>query len=492
MTATTPTGRRAANAAWWSVIEISARYGVQFVVTMVLARLLAPADFGLMAMVLVFTSFAAPLMEGGLGSALVQKQATSADDETSVFVVNLGMGLVLALLLWALAPTIASFYGHPPLVPLLRVLAWLLPLGALATVPNALLSQRLDFRKRAGAELAASIGSGLLALWLAWRGAGVWSLAWQAIAGALLRAAALWGLSGWRPRGRFDGASFARLFRFGGPLLLANVLSVASLRLQSLLIGRLFDARALGLYAMAQDTQQAPAQFMSGLLNRVGLPMFATVAGQPAKLTGSLRLALRLSMFLFAPCMAGIAVAAQPIVRLVYGPQWDGVAPLLSVLALAAMFWPMHVLNLAALGALGRADLVLRLEVAKGLVTIPLVLLAAPHGAMAVACAVLASSLASAWINTRHSHRLLHCGFRMQARDLLPGFLLTLAASGAAWLASGRSWHAGLDLGFAIAAAVATYVAGAALLRVQAWQDLQDFLLAVRAGTPPSSEDATS
>ncbi len=482
---------RATHAAWWSAIEIGARYGVQFVVTMVLARLLTPADFGLMAMVLVFTTFAALLVEGGLGSALVQKQATSADDEASVFLANLGMGALLALLLWWLAPAIAGFYAQPSLLPLLRLLSWLLPLGALATVPNALLSQRLDFRKRAGAELAASIGAGVLALWLAWRGAGVWSLAWQAIAAALLRAVALWGLSGWRPRGRFDGASFSRLFRFGGPLLLANVLSVAALRLQSLLIGRRFDARALGYYAMAQDTQQAPAQFMSGLLNRVGLPMFATVAQQPAKLAGALRLALRLSMFVYAPCMAGIAVAAQPIVRLLYGPQWEAVAPLLSVLALAGMFWPLHVLNLAALGALGRADLVLRLEVVKGLVGIPLVLLAAPRGPMAVAWAVFASSLASAWINTRHSHRLLHCGLRAQARDLLPGLLLTLAAAGAAWLASGWSRHALLDLGLAIAAAVATYVAGAVLLRLQAWRDLLDFVQALRAGAPPAGKGTT-
>lgn len=478
---------RATHAAWWSAIEIGARYGVQLAVTMALARLLSPSDFGLMAMVLVSTTFAALLVEGGLGSALVQKQAANADDETGVFLVNLGMGLSLALLLWLLAPPIARFFQQPGLAPLLQLLAWLLPLGALATVPNALLSKRLDFRRRAGAELFASVGSALLALWLAWRGTGVWSLAWQAIAGAALRAAALWILSGWRPRGRFDGASFPGLVRFGGPLLLANVLSVASLRLQSLLIGRLFDARTLGYYAMAQDTQQAPAQFMSGLLNRVGLPMFSTVATQPDKLAGALRLALRLSMFLFAPCMAGIAVAAQPIVRVLYGPQWDDVAPLLSVLALAAMFWPLHVLNLAALGALGRADLVLRLEIVKGLVTIPLVLLAAPRGAMAVAWAVLASSVACVWINTRHSRRLLHCGLQVQLRDLAPGLLLALAAGAAAWWASGTTGRALPDLVLAVAAAIATYAAGAAMLRIQAWRDLVDFIHALRTGPMPST-----
>lgn len=473
---------RATHAAWWSAIEISTRYGVQFVVTMVLARLLTPADFGLMAMLLVFTSFAGLLVEGGLGSALVQKQTTSANDESSVFLVNLGMGCGLALLLWLWAPAIAVFYAQPALVPLLQVLLWLLPLGALATVPNALLSQRLDFRKRAIAELLASTGSAVLALWLAWRGLGVWSLVWQALAAAFLRAGLLWPLSGWWPRGRFDRAAFGGLFSFAGWLLLANALNVISVRLQSLLIGKLFDARALGFYAMAQDTQQAPAQFMSALLNRVGLPMFASVSGQPDKLAGALRLALRLSMFVFAPCMASIAVVANPLVMLLYGAQWAEVAPILSILALAALFWPLHVLNLAALSALGRSDLVFRMEIAKALTAIPLVLIASFHGVLAVAWAVLVSSLVCVLINTWYSRRLLGCGLLAQLHDLLPGLLLTLWAVAVAWLAAGWFDHAGLSMGTAMVAAMVCYVAGAAMFRLQAWRDLLGFMQTLRAG----------
>lgn len=485
MTTSTHAGRRATHAVWWSGIEISTRYGVQFAVTMALARLLTPADFGLMAMLLVFTTFAALLVEGGLGTALVQKQASTDNDETSVFLVNLAAGCVLALALWILAPGIARFYAQPALSPLLQALAWLLPLGALATVPNAVLTQRLDFRRRAGAELLASTGSGGLALWLAWRGHGVWSLAWQALAGAALRAALLWWLSGWRPRGRYDRAAFSNLFRFGGYLLLANALSVGALRLQSLLLGRLFDARTLGVYAMAQDTQQAPAQLASALLNRVGLPMFASVADQPAKLAGALRLSLRLSMFVFVPCMAGLAVIAAPLVRLLYGPQWSEAAPLLSLLALAALFWPLHVLNLAALGALGRSDLILKLEVAKAAVTIPLVAMASPFGAQPVAWAALAAGLACVWINTRHAHQLLDCGLRVQLRDLRPILLLTLAASGTAWLALHLTGHSPLALGVAIIAAIATYASGAVILRLQAWHDLLDFLRTLRSGMAP-------
>lgn len=314
----------------------------------------------------------------------------------------------------------------------------------------------------------------------------MWSLAWQALVGAALRAALLWWLSGWRPRGRYDHHAFAGLFRFGGYLLLANALSVGAMRLQSLLLGRLFDARTLGVYAMAQDTQQAPAQLASALLSRVGLPMFASVADQPAKLAGALRLSLRLSMFVFAPCMAGLAVVATPLVRLLYGPQWGEAAPLLSLLALAALFWPLHVLNLAALGALGRSDLILKLEVVKAAVTIPLVVVASPLGAQPVAWAALAAGLACVWINTRHAHRLLDCGLRVQLRDLRPVLLLTLAASTSAWAALALAGHAPWALGLAIAASITTYALGAVTLRLQAWQDLLEFLRTLRSGVPPA------
>jgi O-antigen/teichoic acid export membrane protein len=414
------------------------------------------------------------LVEGGLGSALVQKQSTSANDETSVFLVNLGMGCLLAALLWVAAPAIAGFYAQPVLVPLLQLLVWMLPLGALAAVPNALLSKRLDFRKRAAAELVASSG------WLAWRGHGVWSLAWQAVAGAALRAVMLWLLSGWRPRGRFDPEAFSRLLRFGGYLLLANALNLVSMRLQSLLIGRLFDARALGFYVMAQDTQQAPAQFISSLLNRVGLPMFSAVAEQPEKLAGSLRLSLRLSMFVFVPAMIGIAVVAKPLILVLYGPAWAPSAPLVAVLALAAGIWPLHVLNLAALGARGRPDLVFKLEIAKALTSIPLILAASTLGVMAIAWAVLVSGLVSVGINTWYSTALLGYGLRAQLRDLLPIFLLAFFSAGCAWLASGFLTSPESKLVLAVATAAATYVACAALFRLQAWRDLLDFAQALR------------
>lgn len=485
---------RAAHATWWSALEIAARYGVQIGVMIVLARLLTPADFGLIAMLLVFTAVAALLVDSGFGTALVQRQRTSDDDETTVFLSGLAISVGVGAALWLAAPAIAAFYSQPGLVPLTRLLVWILPLSAFAAVPDALLTQRLDFRARANAEIIASLCSGTLAVLLAWRGFGVWSLAWQSIAAIGVRAAMLWLFSHWRPRGRFSMASFRSLFGFGSYMLMSNLLNTISIRLQSLLIGKLFDSRTLGYYTLAQNTQQAPAQFMSGVLNRVGLPVFSTVADQPGKLVGALRLSLRVALFVFVPCMVGIAVVAKPLIAVVYGQRWVSAAPLLSILAVSATFWPLHVLNLAAIGARGRPDLIFRLELVKRVVSIGLILACSPFGPIAIAWAVLASSVFGVLVNTWYSKRLLGYGVLAQLQDQSATLLLSGVVAAVAWLASHWLKHPPVALAVAVVAAAGAYFGGAVLGKVAAWRDLQglfDTLSSRNAtGTTPAGSDA--
>jgi O-antigen/teichoic acid export membrane protein len=483
--------RRAAHATWWSALEITARYGVQFVVMVLLARLLAPTDFGLIAMLLVFTSIAALLVDSGFGTALVQKQNTTDDDETTVFLSSMCTSIFAGFGLWFAAPSIAAFYAQPVLVPLMRLSLFVLPLSALAAVPDALLTQRLDFRSRARAEIFASVFSGIVAVLLAWRGFGVWSLAWQSIIAIGVRAALLWIYSHWRPRGRFRLASFRRLFAFGGYMLLSNLLNTISIRLQSLLIGRMFDSRELGYYTLAQNTQQAPSQFMSGVLNRVGLPVFSTVADRPAKLIGALRLSLRVAIFVFVPCMVGIALIAQPLIVMLYGARWAPAAPLLSILAASATFWPLHVLNLAAIGAQGRSDLIFKLEVVKRVVSIGLIVACSKFGAMAIAWAVLASSLFGVVVNTHYTKQLLGYGILAQIRDMAN----TIAGSMAAAVAGFSVLHLNPpSLGAtsaSIALAIFVYVAWSLATRSLAMRELLDVARHIREGARLGQEQAT-
>jgi O-antigen/teichoic acid export membrane protein len=472
--------QRAAHATWWSALEITSRYGVQFAVMVVLARLLTPADFGLIAMLLVFTTVAALLVDSGFGTALVQKQATTDNEETTVFLFSTLASVTVAAALWFAAPAIALFYSQPLLVPLTRLLVFVLPLSALAAVPDALLTQGLDFKSRAKTEIIASLLSGVLAVLLAWHGFGVWSLAWQAIASVGLRTLLLWMYTGWRPHGRFDPQALRSLGGFGGYMLMANLLNTISVRLQSLLIGKLFDSRALGYYTVAQNTQMAPAQFMSGILNRVGLPVFSTVSRQPEKLVGALRLSLRVAIFVFVPCMIGIAVVAKPLITFLYGARWAPAAPLLTILAVSATFWPLHVLNLAAIGAQGRSDLIFKLEVLKRVTSIGLIVACSPGGPIAIAWAVLVSSIFALLINTWYTRKLLNYGVLAQLRDQAGTLFLSLLAALAGWLVLHWIPAGPAGMASAIAAAVAVYVAGAFACRHPALGDMLELAQSLR------------
>ncbi|MGS0997839.1 lipopolysaccharide biosynthesis protein [Rhodanobacter sp. UC4451_H18] len=406
---------------------------MQFLVMVALARLLTPDDFGLIAMLLVFTSLGTLLVDSGFGAALIQRQQTTADDETTVFIFTMVAGVTAGAVLALAAPAIAAFFHQPRLADLTRVMAVVLPLGAFAAVPDALLTMRLNFRARARAEVVASLCSGTVAVVLALQGFGVWSLAWQSIVSIGVRGALLWAYSGWRPLGRYRYASFRSLFGFGGYMLLTGLLNAAAVRLQSLLIGKLFDARTLGFYTLAQNTQQAPASLIDGILRRVGLPVFSTIAQDRIKLRTALRTSLRMAMFLFVPCMVGIAVVAKPLVELMYGARWIPAAQILSVLSLSAALWPVHILNLAAIGAQGRSNLLLRVEIAKQLIGIALIAAASQWGPLAIAWAVLASGVSGVGINAYYSKKLLDYGPVEQLVDQTATFVLSAIAAAAGW-----------------------------------------------------------
>lgn len=439
-------------------------------------------------MLLVFTSLGALLVDSGFSTSLIQRQHTTADDETTVFWFSVGMGLTLLLILWLAAPGIARFYGHSELQPLTRLVAWTLPLCALSAVPDAMLTQQIRFKARAKAEAIGVLGSAIVAVSLAWCGYGVWSLAWQIVSAAALRGALLWVYSGWRPSGRLSKTSFRSLFRFGSFMFLANLLNVASLRLQSLLIGKLFASDMLGYYTLAQNVQQAPASFMTGILNRVGLPVFSSVADQAQKLLAALRFSLRIALFLFLPCIVGIAVIAKPLIVALYGARWAPAAPLLTILALSAIFWPLHVLNMAALGARGRSDLIFRVEVIKRIISIGLIIAGSPWGAIGIAWSVLISSLFAMVINTWYSKKIFGYGTVAQLRDQLMTLLLTAFAAVAEWSVLHWMTKGMTAMSLAVTVAAITYIGGAVVSRNQALKELLQLCRTMVTGAKQENE----
>jgi O-antigen/teichoic acid export membrane protein len=457
----------------WSGADVAARQGVQFLIAMVLARMLAPADFGLVALLLMFTGIANAIADGGFSAALVQRRDTDHVDESTVFWVNAALGAILAVALCLAAPAIATFYRAAILEPLCNVMAIGIVCTSLTSIHTALLSKRLDFRTLASANLTGAMVAGAAAILAAYAGYGVWALVVQSVATSAVTALVLWMRNPWRPAATVSRASLRRLFAFGGYHLCSNLLEAAYSRLYTVFIGRMGDARELGFYANADTVKQVPGGFIGTVLARVMLPMFSATASDPALLRRGVQLAIRGSMLVNVPLMLGIAAMAEPLLDLLFGPQWLPAAPILRVLCLAGLLYPVQVVNLQVLMSQGHSRLMFRLEVAKKLVGTALIIVGAGFGVMGIAWSQVAFAALAFAINTHYTHRFLGYGFIGQSKELVPVVAISSAIAVPAYFVA-SSWAAHsltkvLVIGFAGAFA---FMLAARALRLESMRDI--------------------
>lgn len=477
---------RAFAAVLWSGGDTVLRQGLQLLATVILARLLSPSDFGLVAMLALFMATAYVLMDGGFAAALIQCRDVDHVDESTVFWCNLAAGLVLTALIFIGAPLIADLYDAPILLPLARLMSLGCLLASIGSIHGTLLTRRLDFRTQAKAGAIAACISGATAIFLAMRGHGVWALAAQSLGMAASLSALLWMLHPWRPAFTFSRRSLDKLFGFGGFHLASSLLEVGYSRLYTVVIGSLFGARELGLYASAENTRQIPGSLFGGLVARVALPVFSAAAHDRQLLRRGIQLSIRGTMVANVPVMLGIAALAEPVVIVLFGDQWIPAAPFLQVLCLAGVLYPMHAVNLHALMALGEARLMFRLELIKKAIGLALIAGGAWHGAMGVAWSQVLFSVAAMAINAHYTKRWLGYGAMAQVRELLP-FASVAALVALAVHFAGGAWDAPaiakvLVLGGAGALA---YVTILAVARIDAIRDIAVLVRGPRAGTQP-------
>lgn len=469
--------RRAFFATLWSGGDLILRQGMQFVATMVLARLLSPAEFGLMAMLALVIGMAYVVMDGGFSVALIQRRDISHLDESTVFWCNLGIGSMLTLLLFVSAPLIANFYDTPILEPLTRVMSLTCLLASLGSIHGTLLTRKLDFKTQAKAGAIAALLSGAVAIALALRGYGVWALASQALVMAGAMSALLWTFHPWRPSWAFSRDSLSKLFAFGGFHLASSLLEMAYSKLYTILVGRLFGARELGLYANADNTRLMPGTFFGNLVARVALPMFSEAAHDRILLKRGVQLSIRGMMLINAPLMLGMAALAEPTITVLFGKQWTPSAPILQVLCIAGLFYPIHVINLHALMAQGHARLMFRLELLKKGIGVALLVAGTWHGILGVAWSQVVFSLAVLAVNTHYTKRWLGYGAWEQLREIAPSVLVAGLVACAAHLIS-QAWHAPALVQLAVlgSAGAMSYLSIIAVARINAMRDVMALL----------------
>jgi len=455
----------------WSAIDVAGRQGIQFLVMLVLARLLSPAEFGLLGMLSLFIALAGSVVDSGFGSALIQRKEITEADKSSVFLFNAAMGAFMALTIFSAAPWIAGFYREPILLPLTRLMALNLFIGSFGVVQVAVLTRNLDFRTPCKAGIVAMIVSGTSAVWMAWRGYGVWSLAAQSVIYTTVSTGLIWAFCPWKPSLRFRFESLRSLFGFGSRMLASGLLYTFFDRIQLAVIGKAFSAAALGFYTRAFSTQQFPVSFLSAVVNRVTFPIFSRLSHNRDSIRPAVRRALVSIMLPTLPMMLGLAVVARPLVLVLFGEKWLPCVPYLRVLGIAGALWPLQVMNLDVVMAVGRSDLVLRLEIVKK-VLIGIGLLATFRiSVMAMVWAFLIVSIACVFLNTHYSKLLIGYGVVEQFVDLAPYAVISLLTSALAWAAGISFSHLPfLQLITSVLVGIATYLAICHILRLESYK----------------------
>lgn len=469
---------RMRSAVTWSALESTVRSAYQFLVGIVLARWLAPTEFGTYALLMVVISFAGMLVDGGLGHALIQSRKRSREDECSVFWFSIASASLVAVLVVVTGKWAASFFTLPALTPLAWAAGAIVIFSALQCVPTALASIDLDFRSQALASLVAVGLAGPLALYLAWNGAGVWALAWQAVATSGLQAFVMWANVRWRPALVFRIESLQRLFRYSGFILLANLMDALVGRLHLVLIGRLYSPADLGQFTRAASTRDGLQTVLSGMFTRVAFPVFSAEASEPAVLRQTLRRSIVAMMAVNLPVMAALGVLSSLLIPVVFGPNWGRSIPLLQILCVAGAIWPLQIANVQALLAQGRSRLLLRTELVKKSVLVVLTVIASSLSIEAIAWALVISSVLAHAINTYYVGKSLSYGYVAQIKDVLPyaglALLMMSCVSLLEWLLPVAT--PSLRLLVLSCAAVGTYVIALRLSGLEAWGLLRGFL----------------
>lgn len=410
----------------WSMIERFATQGVQFLFGIILARLLSPDDYGVIAMPLVFLAIAQCIIDSGFSTALIRKPELTEDDLSTAFYFNIGLGILCYAVLFFSSPLIADFYHTPILSSLLKVTALAVLFNPLCAVQQAILTRKIDFKTQAIVSLSGAILSGIVGLSMAYNGFGVWSLVFQQVGGYLIRTILLWILGKWKPKRKWSWESFHYLWGLGSKMLGSGLLDTIYNNIYPIVIGKYFSAQDLGNYTRAQQFSSLPSSNVTGVLQRVTFPVLSSIQNEDERLAKNYRKILKLSAFLVFPMMLMLSAIANPLVRILLTDKWIGCVILLQIVCFQMMWYPIHAINLNLLTVKGRSDLYFRLEILKKIVGVCILCITIPHGVAWMVCGGVLSSLISLVINTYYTGKLLKIGLLIQIKDMLPIIVISI------------------------------------------------------------------
>lgn len=460
----------------WSSVDRFFSQGIQFIFSILIARLLLPSDYGTVAMLNIFLAISQTFIDSGFGTALIRKIDRTEEDFSTVFYFNIAAALAFYGILWFTAPYIADFYDIPLLKDITRVVALTLVFGSFSGIQSAKLSIAIDFRSRAIISITVTLVTGALGLWMAYSGYGVWALVMQSVVSSLLRTILLWAFVRWMPKLVFSWKSFKELFSFGSKLLASGLLDTAYNNIYTLVIGKVFSSSALGVYSRADSLAQYPSSNITSVLQGVTFPVLSSIQNEPERLTSAYKKFIRLSAFVVFPLMIGLSAVADPLIRLVLTDKWEGAIYLLQIICFSMMWYPVHAINLNLLQVEGRSDYFLKLEIIKKIQGVIVLCITIPLGLVTMCYGRVVSSVLCLVYNTYYTKKLIDYGFASQMKDLLPILAHSLVMGVIVWMIVLFLPSLWLQLVVGVIAGAAYYLVGAYIMRFEELNELLSLL----------------
>ncbi len=414
----------------------SQQFGVQlinFIAQIVLARILLPSEFGLIAMLSVFISIGKSLMDSGLTASLIRTPDPDQRDYSTVFFINMIGSIIIYFLLFFCAPLIASFYKQPILTAVIRVYTLTFIIQAFMAVQTTRLTKNMNFRVQMIMQIPSVIVGGIVGVIMAYMHYGVWSLVWMSLTSAFLFSIQHWFHSGWYPSFIIDWERLKHHFKFGYKLTIAGVLSSIFSNIYNLVIGKYFSANEVGFYNRADTLQGFPVQNISLALTKVTFPMFASIQDDKVKLKSVYKKLMQQVIFWVTPLMIYLAIVAEPLFRFVLTAKWLPSVPYFQILCVTGILYPLQMYNLNILNVLGRSDLFMKLEIIKRTIIAIGVVCALPFGIYGLLIFQVIFSFIAFYINSFYSGRMINYSMKEQIKDIMPLFILAAIVGGLAW-----------------------------------------------------------
>lgn len=409
----------------WAAIDKFAIQVGSFVISIILARLLLPSDYGMLGMLSIFIAVSNTFINSGMGSGLIQKQERTNADFSTVFIFNLAVSLVFYIVLYITAPYIANFYNTPMLVPLTRVVSLTLIINSFAIVQRTRLIIKVDFKSLAKVNAVSVIISGLIAIYFAFKGLGVWALVIQTITQSIIAVIILWIINRWKPQLVFSKKSFKDLFGFGSKLLLAGLYATSLNEAYNIAIGKKYSSSDLGYYDRAKSYADMSAGTVTSILQQVTYPILASLQNERERMISIYSRLIRMTAFFIIPAMTLLSLLAKPFVSVLLGENWLSVVVLLQWIAFARIVTPISAVNMNILNAVGRSDLFLKVDLAKFPIIVLVMIITIPIGVKAIVIGYVITSLISFFINAYMPGKLFGYGAFSQLRDITPMIIAT-------------------------------------------------------------------